>query len=747
MALSKREREVLEPLVQRLRQVQQAAGNPGVRALQRHGTVSKSVISANLSLQAEPTWPFIHNFLDACESIAGHRLADRADWATFYRTIQDQLAELRSRAGDGPAQLPSVVPHFTGRADGLKAIDALVSRRHRVPILVLHGIAGVGKTSLGVAWAQSRKDRFADGQLYVDLRGYDPQAAPVEPFEVLYDMLVALGEDPAKVPRTLGGRTGQLGTLTKDRSVLIFLDNALNEEQVRPLLTGSPDCRVLITSRSPLDGLHRLEGAARLELAPLGDSEAADLLRRQVGRRWEDNGARRVIQLCGGLPLALRIAGSWVEDHGLSPAAAADELAANLGGPGGADPRADIKEVFAWSYRRLGADDARRFRLLALHPGPQISGPAVGALFEVPPDEASGLLDELVGLSLVAEPRPGRYWFHDLLRRYAIELADDETVEPTRRLVDHYLWSVAAANTAWDPMRKIPALGEPPGHVRPESFRDPDVAQAWLHLEYPVLLRIIDRAIATGATRPAWQIAWGLADFMNRQGHWADGELVLRTVLEATEAAGDLLGQAYLHRCLGRGGDVTEDAVAARTHLGSALDLLTTLGDVAGQANTHLDLTVVSVRVEEWESALRHSQDAVAAFEACGDVVSRANAMNAVSYALAKLGRVEEGLTICEYAVELLDQLDDAAGLGAALDTAGLLYGKLGRREDAERAYLRAIELFRDNGDPFMQADTLEHLGELYRTIPGRDADATLAEAAELFERAGSPARADRIRK
>jgi DNA-binding SARP family transcriptional activator len=357
-----------------------------------------------------------------------------------------------------PAQLPSAVPAFVGRDAELAGLDALLRATVQATaagtatlvIAALSGTAGVGKTALAVHWAHRAAAQFPDGQLYVNLRGFDPGGA-VEPSEALRGFLDALGVPAARIPESLPAQAGLYRSLLAGKRVLVVLDNAKDAGQARPLLPGSPGCLAIVTSRNQLTGLVATDGAYALTLDLLDSADARRLLACRLGSRRvarEPDAVDEIIASCARLPLALTIAAARAAaSPGFPLAVLATDLRKATGvlDPlDGGDPATDVRAVFSWSYDALTTDAARLFRLLGLHPGPDIALPAAASLAATPPERAHALLAELTRAHLLAEHAPGRYGFHDLLRAYATELArthDSQNVlsAAAHRVLDHYL--------------------------------------------------------------------------------------------------------------------------------------------------------------------------------------------------------------------------------------------------------------------------------------------------------------------
>ncbi len=407
-----------------------------------------------------------------------------------------------------PRQLPQTVRDFIGRTDHLAALDALLppAGGQAVVISALDGSGGVGKTTLAVHWAHRVQDRFPDGTLHTNLRGYGP-GKPAHPDEVLDDFLVALGVHPAAVPAGTGARSGLFRTLAAGLRMLMVLDNAHSAEQVRPLLPGAPGCMVVVTSRDSLTGLVVTEAAHRLTLDVLSPSEALDLVVGIIGphrARAEPAAVENLVRLCARLPLALRIAaGRAAAYEHISVADIVAELAEENSRldalSWGQDPYAAVRNVLAWSYEQLTTGQADLFRRLGLHPGPDISTPAAAALAHRPPGETRQLLNALADAHLIERAAHDRYRFHDLLRAYAEELAGEHDAEDQRRnALDAMLtWYSHTAHTADRRLyptctRVVTTIAEPD---HPLAVADRDAAWAWFTAERANLIAALHHAV------------------------------------------------------------------------------------------------------------------------------------------------------------------------------------------------------------------------------------------------------------
>src|SRR6266511_1153562 len=529
-----------------------------------------------------------------------------------------------------PAQLPPDVPGFTGRDPELARLDALVEAAGGerpaavVFISAVSGTAGVGKTALAVHWAHRVADLFPDGQLYVNLRGFDQAGTPTDPADALRGFLDALDVPAHRIPTDLSARVGLYRSLLAGRRMLVVADNARDVEQVRPLLPGAPGCLVLVTSRHQLTGLVAAAGAQPLPLDLLADGDARDLLARRLGAARlaaEPAAADEIVRRCAGLPLALVIAAAHAGTRpGLPLAALAEELrdAHDRLDPlsTGDDPATDVRAVFSWSYHTLSPSAARLFRLLGLNTGQDINAPAAASLADLPTDQTHALVAKLARVNLLAELAPGTYTILDLLRAYAAQLA--HTTDPgqqrhaaAHRILDHYLHTASAACRLLDPGRDPLILTPPQPGVIPEHPADHGQALTWFHAEHAVLLAAVDHAAATGFDTHTWQLAWTLTTFLDRRGHWHDWVATGRAAVTAAERLANPTAQASAHGALARAYIRLGNPEDAGTHLRHALDLYREAGDQVGHAHTHHSLARVWERRGRYVEALDHARQAL----------------------------------------------------------------------------------------------------------------------------------------
>jgi DNA-binding SARP family transcriptional activator/Flp pilus assembly protein TadD len=635
-----------------------------------------------------------------------------------------------------PAQLPADVWGFTGRVSDLARLDAMLSdgqAGRAVIISAIAGTAGVGKTALAVHWAHRVRDKFPDGQLYVNLRGFDAGGSVMSPAEAVRAFLDALRMPPEQVPASLEAQVGLYRSLLADKRMLLVLDNARDAEQVRPLLPGAPGCLVLITSRNQLTSLVAVEGAHPVTLDLLAPAEARELLVRRLGRdrvAAEPGAVDEIIDRCARLPLALAIAAARAVTNPKFPLAVlADELRQARGGLdafAGEDAVTDVRAVLSWSYRMLGAPAARLFRLLGLHPGPSLAVQAAASLAGIPADEVRPLLAELVRAHLLAEPAPGRYTFHDLLRAYAGEQAhvvdsDDGRRQAAHRLLDHYLHTARDAALLVSPHRSSPELTAPRPGVTLVVLADARQATAWFDVEHRVLLAAVAQAEALGFDTHVWQLAWAPVVFQYARGYWQDFLAVQRRAVEATGRLADRARQGQALRNLASAYTTLGRFDDAHAHYRRALELAIELGDLPAQGLAHSNLSFLCNRQGDPREALRHSRQALELHRAAGDPGGQAKALNGIGWCHVLLGEYHQALPYCRQSVELWREIGSPHEEASALDSLGYSYHHLGRHDEAVDCYRDALAVFRKLGDRNGEADALAHLGDTHYAAGDRD--------------------------
>ena len=629
-----------------------------------------------------------------------------------------------------PRQLPAAVPHFAGRVAELAALHAVLDaarpgRAPAVAVAAIDGPPGVGKTALAVRWGHQAATEFPDGQLYVNLRGFGSPDEVIPAGTVICGFLDALGIPAGRIPPDPESQAGLYRSLLAGKRVLIVADNARDAGQVRPLLPGSPGCVMLVTSRNRLIGLAAAEGARLITLDVLPDGEARELLTRRIGARRaraEPGAVRELARLCGRLPLALAVAAARATARPAVPlAAVAAELAcaaSRLGALQTGDPVTDVRTVFSWSCQHLGQEPARLFRLLGIHPGPDITAPAAAALLGTGQDRARAALDALAMANLAAEHVPRRYCLHDLLRAYAAEQAAGhesaaERLAAVQRVLDYYLHTSHAAALLLNPHRvSVPALTPPRPGVAPGRLNGHEQALAWFDAEHQVLLGCVSLAAETGSDACAWILPWAMTEFLDRRGHWHEWAATQRTALAAATRLGDVAGQAAARRAIATACVRLTDYRQARDHLVTCLRLQRQLGNRTGEALTRHSLGRVAEHQGRYGDALRHEQQALGLFQDAADQAGQALALNAIGWYHILLGRPQEARTFCQQALTLYRHTGDRVGQAQAWDSLGRAEHQLGRLDHATACYQQALGIFRDLGELYGQADTLTRLGD-----------------------------------
>lgn len=787
--------------VDELKRLRELSGTPSLNKLVAisaalNQPLARSTLSDKLNAKSLPEWSFVVSFVKACLTHADQagiqlpaELADMNHWdAAHWRLLRiadATRAENRLRAAARtqisrhhggtapprpldpppseqqsdvvervtPRQLPAAVPHFVGRRAALAALNALLPHQIGTPGTVLTalvgGTAGVGKTALAIHWSHQVAEHFPDGQLYTNLRGFDPTGPAANPAEVLREFLEALGVSAQHVPAGLNARSGLFRSLLVDKRMLVLLDNAGDSEQVRPLLPSSPGCLVLVTSRSHLPGLVAIDGACPIVLDSLSRMEAYELLSRRLGTDRVDHeptAAKKIVAASAGLPLALAIvAGRAVAHPGLSLGRLADELAdpARLDGFTYGDPAADIRAVFSWSYRNLDPASARVFRLLGLHPGPDVSVPAIASLAGTPVVQTAQTLAVLVRASLVSEQVPHRYVLHDLLRAYAAEQVgahdpEEERQEALGRLFDYYLRTAHAAglllHNQRDPINLPPAR---PG-VAVTPIPDRDEAWRWLAREHQALLAAVALAADTRFDTHAWQLAWTLYTYLDRLGAWHEQAVIQDLALAAASRVGDRDGEARAHRNRGVAYLRLEHYDEADSHLRQSLGIYTELGDAIGSARAHLNLGILAERQGRYRSALAHAEQALSLFEAGENLDGKANALNNIGWYHSQLGDFQSALDHCTQALILQQQVGNRYWQAHTWDSLGYVHFRLGRQAEAIHCYEHALALWREAAERYYEATTLTHLGDSHRAAGQPElARGAWRRALEILEQLG----------
>jgi DNA-binding SARP family transcriptional activator/tetratricopeptide (TPR) repeat protein len=577
-----------------------------------------------------------------------------------------------------PRQLPAPDRHFTGRQPELAALSALLDRDTATAVVIsaIGGTAGVGKTALALAWAHQVAERFPDGQLYVNLRGFDPAGLPpLTAGEAVRGFLAALQPPGSPQLASMQAQVGLYRSLLAGKRMLIVLDNAGNADQVRPLLPASPGCLVVVTSRNRLTGLAVTDGAHLLNLEVLTDAEARHLLQARLGPdrvAAEPAAAGELARLCGRLPLALAVAAAYATSVPRLPLADLmrqlrdTENGFDLLADG--DPASSMRAVFSCSATKLSSAALRLFRLLSLHDAADISSPAAASLAGVSGHQTRRWLRQLTEASLLTELAPGRYACHDLIRTYArqqaeISMTGAERQEAVHRLLDHYLHTALAAAALLSPSRGNIFSPAPAGPgVTPESLAGHQQARTWFEAEHRTLLAAVSLAAEAGFDAHAWQLAWATADFLDWRSYWREMAATQRIAAQAAASASNTGAEAEPRRLLARPYVRLADHAEARIHLTACLKFYCQLGDRADQARTHQSLSWAGERLGDPRVALGHAERALGLFRSLGDQAGQARCLNNIGYCHAQLGDYQQARSSCRQAIELWRAAGDRAG-------------------------------------------------------------------------------------
>jgi DNA-binding SARP family transcriptional activator/tetratricopeptide (TPR) repeat protein len=658
-----------------------------------------------------------------------------------------------------PAQLPHAVSDFTGRSGELDVLQQFADQtrssagRHSAMVIsAIDGTAGVGKTALAVHFAHRVAHKFPDGQLYVNLLGFDRHDPPAPPGEVLSRFLRGLGVDPRQVPVDLESRAGMYRSLLSGRRMLVLLDNAATADQVRPLLPGSNACLVLVTSRSRLNGLVAGDGARLLTLNVFTPPEALALLARTVGSdrvAREQEAATEIVRLCGRLPLALRICAELlVSRPQLTFAVLARRLAAEndrLDVLATGEEGSAVRAVLSWSYRNLEPDTASVFRLLGVHPGTETCIAAVSALADMEPATARRHLSVLLSANMLEEIAADRYRLHDLLRIYAAERSaetDSAGIRDAavRRVLDWYLHTADAAGVMLDPNRPRIRLASPIPGSRPLIFASQEEALQWCEEERPNLVAATRLAATTGDHVTAWQLPAALIDYFYLRKPWSDWITTHEIGLASARRSGDALGEAGMLTSLGLAYYDVHRFADAIDCLERVLPTWRAIGFTAAEALTLDPLGAAYRDIGRPDQAVVRLDQALGLWRQLGDRWGEGVTLHNLGDTYRSLGRFDQAITYLREALTTRREIRDGRGIAWTLHDLGVACFDLGRFDDALGYLHEALAMRREVGDRQGEARTLRRLGSVYHALSrGEAAHTCRREALAIFEELGDP--------
>ncbi len=639
------------------------------------------------------------------------------------RALMEPIAAKPMIAVELRSNLPRDIKDFTGRASELRILLADPAPdgdgTTALPLTVLHGMPGIGKTALAIHAGYQLRALYPDGQFYVDLRAYSGQP-PYGPAEALAVLLHASGE-PAELPDSLDERAGKWREWTARHRALIILDNARDAAQVSPLLPGSPTCRAIVTSRNRLTGL---DGTASLFIDVLSETDAAGLFTRIAGaaRAGADPTAlKHVVAACGRHPLALQLLasrfrhrGSWDLRH----------LLDRLGQASGFLDEFDesVAKSFQLSYAELSSPAQRLFRHLALHPGPDIAHHAAVALAEPDTGIATGRirksLDELLDGHLLDEPVRDRYRLHDLVRAFGLQVCSESESESARRdavgrLYAYYLTAAHRADRLVNPHRRTLPLDAGCNSPYAPDFTNAHEASTWFTVERANILSVARAASVTSPTHAAL-FPYVLAKVLKLWGSWDIAAELYGAAAPALRAGGD---RTALARTLVEWADVLaqKSPVEAFNRATEALKLFQTLHDTTGCADAHLQAGRARLAAGHGDSALRHLDQALTLYGETHDRFGEAECLNVQGAAMYYGGRHNDALNTFHSVLRIREELSDVPGLIKALNNVGEAHALHGRYEDARDYYERSLALVQQHGGRQELAILDTNIGAVYQ--------------------------------
>ncbi len=665
-------------------------------------------------------------------------------------------------APPAPAQLPADIPDFTGRAGQVDELCGLLSAAGEqsspgaVPVVLVMGSGGLGKTALAVHAAHLLAERFADGQLFANLLG---ATEPVDPGEILARFLRDLGMDGTQIPVEAEERAAQYRTRLHGKSVLVVLDDARDAAQVLPLLPGSASCAVLITSRGRLP---ELAGIRLMDLDVLPPSEAHTLFELVAGpdrARADPAATEEVLAACAGLPLAIRIAGARLASRGgwnvrtLAGRLSDERRRLDVLRVGNLAVRASFEVSFGSLAGAAGAggiDPGHAFRMLGVWTGPSISLPAVAGLLGAGEQAAEEALEVLVDAHLLDTPEPDRYRFHDLLRVYAADRAQAQESEQGRReaitrLLTWYLHTAEAAARIISPQHSRVPLDQLPAAVHPGEFGSLDEALAWCEEERAGLVAATRLAAESGSHALAWKLPAAAISFFARRSYWADWVATHQVGLASARALGDPEAEARMLNNLGVafGQQRLEESVDC---FEQALVLFRELGDLGGEARAATNVAKACLDLRRLTEALGAAHRSLAIQRQAGKRYGEGIALGVLGCVYRDLGQFDEATECFQQELAIFRELGDRDSEADSLTDLGDVYLGMDRVDDAIGCYAESLAIYRDIADRYGQAATLRQLSRArQRAGEGGEARRLLSEALRLFEELGDHAQAAEV--
>jgi tetratricopeptide (TPR) repeat protein len=758
-------------LAEQMRELRRWAGQLSLRRLRQLGGTQRATDGGEIDALPESTTSyvlrgsrpasaqFVRAFVAAClrarqldpEGITEHLARWHEAWlhATGERP-STPAPPATGPAPPGPApprQLPADVGGFTGRATELAILHALTPTSAPAPpaVAVIAGTAGVGKTALAIHAAHHLAEHYPHGQLFIDLHGFTAGVAPVEPTGVLDRLLRALGVPGEQIPATLEDRAALWRTVLAGRRTLVVLDNAATEQQVAPLLPGESGCLVLVTSRRRLTGLDAIHPVPLDVLPP---TDALALFHHVAGGRHRTPPrelAAETVELCGRLPLAIRIAASRLRSH---PIWSMTDLLARLRDQNHrlaelADESGtrSVATALAVSYHQLPPDQRHLYQLLGLHPGADIDPYAAAALADTSPDQARRLLDQLLDAHLLQEPSPGRYTFHDLVRAHAAYLAAEPGPHRHRtrrarrqrvaliRLLDSYRHTASVAMDAAYPYERNRRPRVPPARNPGPDLPDPATAAAWLDSELRNLLAAARYAAGNGWPEHTCQLSAILHRHLRIRGQYQQAQALHEQALATGHRVGELdslIGLGRVHQAQGRYRPAFDTFAAAH-------DIARRTGNRTGQLTALIGLGWVKAEQGWYAEALDRIEQALEIARDTGDRNGELDSLLGLGRVHQMQGRHQPALEAGTAAHDIARRTGNRTGQLNALIGLGRVHRLQGHHEQAGDDFQQALEIARDTGDRNGELNALRGLGHIH-LVQGQHQQAfeVLAAALEI---------------
>jgi tetratricopeptide (TPR) repeat protein len=581
-------------------------------------------------------------------------------------------------------------------------------------------MAGVGKTALAVHAAHRMRPRFPDGQLFVKLHGYTAHVPRVEPAAALDRLLRSLGVPGGQIPEQLDDRAALYRDRLAGKQMLVLLDDAYSADQIRPLLPGAAGSLVLVTSRRRLAAL---DDAYPISLDSLPVTDAVTLFTRVAGPgriTGQHEAVERITGLCGGLPLAIRIAAARLRNHPVWQARQlADRLADARAQPAELDDgERSISAAFTLSYQDLTTEQRRMFRLLALLPGRDVDAHAAAALAECGLSRAGRLLKDLLDAHLLTQEVEDRYRFHNLMRAYAADLAAAEDTADDRRaaltrLLDQQRYTAAAAADRLFPHEHNhrPPVPLPASPV--PAFGNHALARAWLDAEWVNLVAAAGHAAEHGWPTHARDLATTLSRYLSTTAHYAEALALHGHALHAAQQHGDRSAEGAALGYLGDTYRRLGHNEQALQHLRLALAAHRETGDRVAEAITLKNLGIVHGVQGRYEQALEHLRRALVIDRTAGNQANEANTLSNLANVQSLCGRYDEALYHYQLALAIFAETGNRAGEGTVLSNLGNLHEHRGHYQEALDHLRQALDIFAETGDRASQGTALTTLGEV----------------------------------